>query len=92
MIDWVLEELRYKSTKFKKTGAVSVYNGDVVKSDSSISTSVKAAFQNEVAALDNAPDFCKDNSPDSDDNVVNLVHPSLFPLVYREAEFLGAAL
>jgi hypothetical protein len=41
MKNWIFEELRYKAKIFYDTGVVSVYNGDVVKSDSAVPLSIK---------------------------------------------------
>jgi hypothetical protein len=37
MMNWVIDELRYKAQIFKATGAVAIFNGNVVKSDTAVS-------------------------------------------------------
>lgn len=88
MVDYVFEELRWRSVEFKKTGAVFVYNGDVVKSDSAIPTDLKAALRKAVKSLENIPEIYKDYHPGSDGQVLDLVHPSLFPLIYGRSRVL----
>ncbi|KAG5639577.1 hypothetical protein H0H81_010778 [Sphagnurus paluster] len=88
MIDWCLAELRYKAKIFSQTGAVSVYTGDVVKSDTVISPALQEALKNGVAALESVPEHCKDWHPGSDEKVLDLVHPSLFPLIYGRSRIL----
>ncbi|KAG6837454.1 hypothetical protein H0H93_008997 [Arthromyces matolae] len=82
MVDYCLAELKYKVKFFNKTGAVAVYNGDVVKSDHAVPASLKEALKTAVERLECVPATQKDWHPGSDDIVLDLVHPSLYPLVY----------
>jgi hypothetical protein len=82
MVAWCIDELRYKANIFEETGAVSVFDGDVVKSDTVISNSLKAALKEVVTVLEDIPLHEKDWHPGSDEKVLDLIHPSLFPLVY----------
>ena len=82
MADWVIAELRFKAETFKAVGAVSAYDGDVVKSDTSVPTDLKEALQAAVKDLEDVPMSSKDYHPGSDGKVLDLVHPSLFPLIY----------
>ncbi|MCJ1251985.1 hypothetical protein MMC30_009223 [Trapelia coarctata] len=88
MVDWVIEELRYKAKLFQQTGTVSVFNGDVVKSDSAIPESLKKALQAAVAPLEQVLEVYKDYHPGTNETVLNLVHPSLFPLIYGRSRIL----
>jgi hypothetical protein len=88
MVDWVIEELRYKVRIFKATGAVSVYNGDVVKSDVAIPADLKASLRAAVRILEDIPQVYKDYHPGSDGKVLDLVHPSLFPLIYGRSRVI----
>lgn len=88
MFDWCIAELQYKANIFKKTGAVSVYRGDVVKSDSAIPSELKDELKRAVAPLENVHDRLKDWHPGSNEQVLDLVHPSLFPLVYGKSRIL----
>ena len=88
MVDWVIAELRWRSIKFKETGAVFVYNGAVIKSDTAIPLSLKAALRNAVKSLEDVPEIYKDYHPGSDRQVLDLVHPSLFPLIYGRSRVL----
>jgi hypothetical protein len=93
MVKWCIEELRFKVPDFLKTGSISVYNGDVVKSDSAIPLELKEELKNAAAPLEQVPEWQKDWHPESDEKVLDLVHPSLFPLVYVEkAEFFPIVL
>lgn len=83
MADYCIQELQYKTKLFAKTGgAVVVYNGDVVKSDSAISSALRNELEAAVRPLEDVPEAQKDWHPGSDGQVLDLVHPSLFPVVY----------
>jgi Protein of unknown function (DUF4246) len=88
MMDWVIDELRYKAGIFKATGAVSIYNGDVVKSDSAIPRHLKEALRTAVRPLEDVPKAHVDYHPGSNGTVIDLVHPSLFPLIYGRSRVL----
>ncbi|KAG4439283.1 hypothetical protein IFR05_005216 [Cadophora sp. M221] len=88
MADWVIKELRWKAKSFKETGVVTVYNGDVVKSDTAIPDSIKEALQEQARKLEAIPEVYKDYHPGSNGKVLDLVHPSLFPLIYGTSRVL----
>jgi hypothetical protein len=88
MVDFVIEELRYKANIFRLTGAVTVYNGDVVKSDSKVPNSLKEALRTAVRPLEDIREKDVDYHPGSDGKVIDLVHPSLFPLMYDRSRIL----
>ncbi|GLB36554.1 putative protein of unknown function (DUF4246) [Lyophyllum shimeji] len=88
MVDWCIAELRYKTKTFERIGAINVYDGDVVKSDKAIPESLKEALKIAAARLERVPEKAKDWHPESDEKVLDLVHPSLFPLVYGLSRIL----
>lgn len=92
MMDWIVAELRYRCESFSKTGILTVYNGEVVKSDNAVSESLKKALQTAVKPLEDVPEVYKDYHPGSDGKVLDLVHPSLFPLVYDLSRILEDSL
>ena len=69
-------------------GAVIVFEGRVVKSDSAVPEEVRIKLQDAVRTLEDVPDAQKDWHPGSDGQVLDLVHPSLFPLVYGKTRVL----
>jgi len=89
MADWIIEELRYKAKIFKDTGYVVVYDGDVVKSDTAVSSATKEALQEAVRKLEDIPEVYKDYHPGTDGQVLDLVHPSLYPLMYGKSRVLS---
>jgi hypothetical protein len=60
----------------------------VVKSDSIISTELKEELKRVVAPLEDVPADAKDWHPGSNEQVLDLVHPSLFPLIYGRSRIL----
>ena len=89
MADWVIDSLRHKAGIFNQTGSVNVYDGDVVKSDRAIPESLREILKISAAGLEDVPEFQKDYHPGSDGLVLDLVHPSLFPLIYGRSRILS---
>lgn len=87
-MDYVIDELRWKAEQFKKMRCVLVYNGNVVKSDNVISPELKASLIAGVKVLEDVPEKKKDWHPGSNKQVLDLVHPSLFPLIYGRSRVL----
>lgn len=83
-----IEELKFKSKSFADTGISPAIDHGVFKSDSLISSDVREALIKAVAPLEDIPERLKDYHPGSDGKVLDLVHPSLYPLVYGRSRFL----
>lgn len=92
MVDWCIAELQYKSRQFQETGAITVFDGDVVKSDVAIPTSLKEALRTAALKLEDVPDAHRDWHPGSEEKVLDLVHPSLYPVVYGQTRILKDSL
>ncbi|KAJ3514899.1 hypothetical protein NMY22_g14595 [Coprinellus aureogranulatus] len=90
MFDFCIAELQHKAKNVYSdvNAPIVVYNGNVVKSDTAVSESVKVALQEAVKVLEDVPDHQKDWHPGSNQMVLDLVHPSLFPLIYRKSRVL----
>lgn len=82
MLCYLDEELWYIAELFEETGMVSVYDGDIVKSDSAIPDPLKTALQAAAARLEDVPESEKDWQPHTDGRVLDLVDPSLFPVIF----------
>ncbi|KAK2462935.1 hypothetical protein APHAL10511_005133 [Amanita phalloides] len=89
MMDWCIEELRYKADMFKKSGLIIVYDSGVVKSDTVVPEELRQALLAAVKPLEDVSDKNKDWHPKTDEKVLDLVHPSLFPLVYGQSRVLA---
>lgn len=92
MVDWVIEELRFKAKIFQQTSAVSVFDGDIVKSDTAIPGYIRESLKASVRSLEDVPEIYKDYHPGSDRKVLDLVHPSLSPLIYGKSRVLEDSL
>lgn len=60
----------------------------VVKSDSIIPTQLKEALKAAVKPLEDVPEKERDWHPGSNGQVLDLVHPSLFPLMYGRSKII----
>ena len=63
-------------------------HGCVVKSDVSVPAELVKALHEAVSKLEDIPSNKKDYHPGSDGKVVDLDHPSLYPLVYGITKIL----
>jgi len=90
MFDYCIAELRYRASKHESSpgGAIHVFSGDVYKSDTAVSEATKLALQRAIKVLEDVPASQKDWHPGSNGQVLDLVHPSLFPLVYGKTRVL----
>ena len=94
MLDWCIAELQHNARKLPSDPAqhppTFVYNGDVYKSDVAVSPELKRSLQEAVKAFEaKIPERLKDWHPESDEKVWDLVHPSLFPLIYGRTRVLA---
>jgi hypothetical protein len=86
--NWCLAELQDKAQFYKETGYVlTLATGSVcAKSETLVSESLRNELLQAVQPLLDSPE--KDWHPNSNDQILNLVHPSLFPLVYGKSRVL----
>ncbi|KAH0027932.1 hypothetical protein KCU78_g3809, partial [Aureobasidium melanogenum] len=90
MFDYCLAELQDKAGQHQEDNLTAVLDSEwaVVKSDSIISAELKEELKTAVAPLESVPETIKDWHPGSNEQVLDLVHPSLFPLVYGRSRIL----
>lgn len=91
MASWCIDELRHIAAINRDggcSGAVPVLSGNVIKSDTAIPAAIADRLKDGVAVLENVPAEQQDWHPRSDDTVLDLVHPSLYPLVYGRTRIL----
>ncbi|KAG9024291.1 hypothetical protein FS837_005421 [Tulasnella sp. UAMH 9824] len=82
-IEWVLDELEdYAKMRDEATGIQSSCHVRIWESDNLISEELKAKLIRAAGVLENVPDEEKDWHSRYSDQVLNLVHPSLFCAVY----------
>lgn len=82
-----IAELQYKAKLFEEHNFVEAIDG-IFKSDSIIPEELRQSLLRAVVPLETVPDKKKDWHPGSDEQVLDLVHPSLFPLVYGQSRIL----
>lgn len=88
--DYCIQELRSKAKHFEKTGIVPILDASasVIKSDGLITDdlweSLKKAFQELKDDQAHSPDW----HPGSSDMVQDLVHPSMYPLIYGRTKVI----
>ncbi|KAJ5289038.1 hypothetical protein N7478_002068 [Penicillium angulare] len=87
MMDWVIKELQWKKSCLEKNGYLEVFE-NVIKSDTAISKELQDALKGAVNLLEDVLEDQKDYHPGSDDKVLDLVHPSLFPVLYGKTRVL----
>ncbi|POR39597.1 Uncharacterized protein TPAR_00204 [Tolypocladium paradoxum] len=85
-----IQELRNKATLYEETGLIPVldYSACVVKSDKLISNDLTERLKAALAPLENVPEDRKDWHPGSDEKVLDLVHPSLWPLLHGKSRIM----
>ena len=92
MFDWCISELQHNAESIEdsaKPPPTFVFNGDVYKSDTALSLDFKQRLQRAVATFEaSIPEHEKDWHPNTDEKVWDLVHPSLFSVVYGRSRVL----
>jgi len=81
MFDYVLAELDYYKQRMDGPMQIAGVDG-VWRADHLVEDSLREELRKHVANLESVPDDLKDWHPGSDKKVLDLVHPSLFCLVY----------
>ncbi|PHH66824.1 hypothetical protein CDD81_5956 [Ophiocordyceps australis] len=90
MAEACIQEMRKKALLYQQTGLIPVldYSACVVKSDKLLSPDLVGDLMAAVKPLEDVPQDAKDWHPGSDGKVLDLVHPSLWPLVYGRSRIL----
>ncbi|CAG9993437.1 unnamed protein product [Clonostachys byssicola] len=65
------------------------YSACAIKSDSLISAELAQSLKDTVRSLEEVPENERDWHPGSDKKVLDLVHPSLYPLAYGLTRSIG---
>lgn len=88
--DWIVKELRDKAKELEGTGWVRGLDAPsrVCKSDKVVDAELQKEVKDAMQALFDA-DKEKDWHPGSDEKVLNLVHPSMYPLIYEKTAVLA---
>ncbi|KAG6831239.1 hypothetical protein H0H87_005804 [Tephrocybe sp. NHM501043] len=84
MINWCISRTSVQDQRISQDGGRQC----LVKSDCAMPKDLQEALKAAVALLEQVPDHLKDWHPGSDNLVLDLVHPSLFPLIYGRTRIL----
>ncbi|KAJ2654847.1 hypothetical protein IW148_006254 [Coemansia sp. RSA 1199] len=89
-IDYVFDELNHYAALHVPGSSIKLSTVENVwVSDSLVDDDTTLELKRYVAVLENVPEKDRDYYPNTNNQVVNLVHPSLFPLVYARSRFLS---
>ncbi|KAI3578651.1 hypothetical protein IWW34DRAFT_737870 [Fusarium oxysporum f. sp. albedinis] len=90
MVNACIQELRIKADIYEKTGLIPVYDYSVavLKSDTIMTAELAKSLQEAVEVLEDVAPEQKDWHPGSNKKVLDLVHPSLWPLTYGRSRIL----
>ncbi|KAF5507238.1 hypothetical protein CGCA056_v012745 [Colletotrichum aenigma] len=90
MADACISELKKKAVLYEQTGLMPVldYSIAVIKSDAIMTPDMATSLRKGVKPLEEVPAEDKDWHPNSNEQVLDLVHPSLWPLMYGRSRVL----
>ncbi|RLL98833.1 hypothetical protein CFD26_106850 [Aspergillus turcosus] len=92
MMEWIIKETQWKAKVFQDAKHIVAFDVGVVKSDVAIPEELRQALKEAVRPLEEIPEEQKDYHPGTNDKVADLVHPSLFPVIYGRTRFLQGRL
>lgn len=88
MADWIADELQFKAIVYERTHALTLYNGDITKSDITVPRSFCDKMAEEINKIDTVPlDLAFYNSG-SNNKHSDLLPVGLYPLVYGRSRIL----
>ena len=87
----IIAELRDKAQSFREDGIIAALdlNAMVVKSDTTVSPELRGELRIACRSLEDIPISLKHWHPGSEGKDLDLVHPSLFPLIYGRSRVLA---
>ncbi|KAL8658464.1 MAG: hypothetical protein Q9202_007558 [Teloschistes flavicans] len=88
MVDWAIAEVKYKAKLSTEIDCIEALDG-IWKSDTIVKEELRRALMKAVQPLEDVPEKERDWHPGSNDQVLNLVHPSIYPLVYGQSKILA---
>ncbi|KAJ6093378.1 Protein of unknown function DUF4246 [Penicillium sp. IBT 16267x] len=88
MAEWIIEELKFKAMVYKANNAVSLYNGDITKSDSNVPSLLIENLKNSTRVLIYEDKELQFYHPGPLSNQRDLLATALYPLVYGKSRIL----
>ncbi|KAK3991074.1 hypothetical protein QBC44DRAFT_57751 [Cladorrhinum sp. PSN332] len=88
-VDFCILELRHKAEYYKQAGIIPTLDAtfSIAKSDVLVSDELKAALRDAFSLLQADQASNPDWHPNTNETVRDLVHPSMYPLVYGRSRF-----
>lgn len=88
MAEWIIEELKFKAMIYEVNQAVSLYNGDVTKSDTNVPTSIIDELRSATKTLEVDDADLRCYPPSALSKQRDLLSMTLYPLVYGKSRIL----
>ncbi|KAK4188160.1 hypothetical protein QBC35DRAFT_473900 [Podospora australis] len=89
-VDYCIQELRHKAEHFERTGIIPTLDAtfSIAKSDTIVPESLHQSLREAFARLQADQVSNPDWHPNTNETVQDLVHPSMYPLIYGRSLFL----
>lgn len=88
MADWIVDELQFKAIVYERTHALTLYNGDITKSDIGVPESFRKRMVEAATKLDEVPMELQFYNPGSNNKQADVLPIGLYPLVYGRSRIL----
>jgi hypothetical protein len=89
MAQWIIDELQFKAMIYKDSHVVALYNGDVTKSDTNLSSSLINTLRTEIKRLEFNQEDLKFFHPGPLAKQRDFISMALYPLVYGKTRILS---
>ncbi|KAL8942147.1 MAG: hypothetical protein Q9216_001832 [Gyalolechia sp. 2 TL-2023] len=87
MFEWAVAEVKYKAELWKQISCIEALDG-VWKSDTIVGEDIRKGLEETVRPLEDISADDQDWHPGSNGQVLDLIHPSIYPLVYGQSKIL----
>ncbi|KAI9931501.1 hypothetical protein MW887_010076 [Aspergillus wentii] len=88
MADWIIDELQFKAIVYEHTQSISLYNGDITKSDLNVPESFRLEIKEAIKELEDVPPELQFFNPGTNYKQRDLVPIGFCPLVYGRSRIL----
>ncbi|KAJ6115996.1 Protein of unknown function DUF4246 [Penicillium sp. IBT 18751x] len=88
MANWIVEELKYKAMIYELSNAVTLYNGDITKSDTNVPDDILRELRRTSKILEYEEDELHFYHPGSMSKQRDLLPMALYPLIYGKSHIL----
>lgn len=88
MVNWIIEELKYKAMIYELSSAVALYNGDITKSDTNVPEDILKELRRTAKFLEFEEEELQFYHPGSMSKQRDLLSMALYPLIYGKSRIL----